>query len=327
MANKLLKHLLGYGDAGNAGAVAATEAKLTAIGSTAVVGVCTDWSGNIYLSDAEKHIIIKVTEDGIVKLFAGLAGTSGRTNGIAEDARFNEPMGIACDRSGNIYVADCGNNQIRKIDSNGYVSLLAGSLTGTAGSTDGVNFDARFNKPVDVTVDYSGNVYVSDSGNNKIRIIRGANTLTVAGTGTAGDVIGKGDVAQFDNPYGIACDRSGKIFLADSGNSKIKMIQTDFTVYNVPCTESLTGDAFEFGSLKYLEVDNSGFIYVVDYSTTDELSRLLKFNQEGVGGVIVDPIVTNIGIAVSPNQSIYVTQSGVDFNSSSSSESSQTPPP
>jgi streptogramin lyase len=237
---------------------------------------------------------------------------------VAADARFNEPMGIDCDRSGNIYVADCGNNQIRKIDPNGNVSLLAGSSTGVAGSTDGVNFDARFRKPVDVKVDASGNVYVSDTDNNKIRLIRGANTVTIAGTGVAGDVLGKGDVAQFDAPYGISCDRSGKIFVADSGNSKIKMIQTDFTVYRIVGPDFNDGSD-NFGSLKYLEVDNSGFIYVVDYNETDELSRLIKFNQEGVGGIIVPPIVIKIGVAVSPNQSIYVTQSGVDFNSSSSS--------
>jgi sugar lactone lactonase YvrE len=233
-------------------------------------------------------------------------------------------MGIACDRSGYIYVADYGNNQIRKIDSNGNTSLLAGSMASIShGLTNGPNLDARFNKPVDVAVDYSGNVYVSDSGNNKIRIIRGVNTLDVAGslTGVAGDVLGAGDVARFDAPYGIACDRSGKIFVADSGNSKIKMITTNFVVEEVTCTVFDTGDAFEFGSLKYLEVDNSGFIYVVDYNTTDELSRLIKLNQEGIGGTIVDFAVTNIGIAVSPNQSIYVTQSGVEFESASSESS------
>ena len=326
MANKLLKHLLGYGAAGNAGALVANDTtpvpNLTTVGSTAVVGVCTDWSGNVYLSDAEEHIIIKVTEPGVVTLFAGEAGTPGMTNGISTVARFDQPMGVDCDRSGNIYVADFNNNQIRKIDPNGNVSLLAGSSTGVAGSTDGANGDAKFNAPVDVKVDASGNVYVSDTGNNKIRLIRGANTVTIAGTGVAGDVIGKGNVAQFNAPYGISCDKSGKIFVADSGNSKIKMIQTDFTVYNVPCTDSLAGGAFTFGSLKYLEIDNSGFIHVVDYNTITELSRLLKFNQEGIGGVIVEPLVTKIGIAISPNRSIYVTQSGVDFNSSSSSASS-----
>jgi len=320
MANRLIKHLLGYDSAGNSGYVVADEVSLAVLESIAVVGVCTDWSGNVYLSDAEKHIILKVTEGGIIQLLAGEAGISGTTNGLCENARFNEPMGIDCDRSGNIYVADCGNNQIRKIDTNGNVSLLAGSLTGVAGSTDGANFDAKFNKPVDVKVDASGNVYISDTGNNKIRLIRGAITVTAAGTGVAGDVLGAGDVAQFDAPYGISCDRSGKIFVADSGNSKIKMIQTDFTVYGVVGPDFNDGSD-NFGSLKYLEVDNSGFIYVVDYNETDEVSRLIKFNQEGIGGIIVPPIVTKIGIAVSPNQSIYVTQSGVDFNSSSSESS------
>jgi hypothetical protein len=324
MANKLIKHLLGYGIAGNDGAVAATQAALTAVGSTAVVGVCTDWSGNVYLSDANEHIIIKVTEAGVVTVFAGKAGTSGRTNGIAANARFNEPMGIACDRSGYLYVADYGNNQIRKIAPNGDTCLLAGSASGVAGLTNGVNLSARFNKPIDVSVDYSGNVYVSDNGNNKIRIIRGVNTLDVAGslTGVAGDVLGAGDAARFNSPYGISCDRSGRIFVADSGNKKIKMITTNFEVYGITCKDFSTSTVFDFDSLKYLEIDNSGFIYVVDYDVLDLVSRLIKLNQEGVGGTIVDFKYTYIGIAVSPNQSIYVTQSGVSFDSGSSESSS-----
>jgi hypothetical protein len=324
MANKLIKHLLGYGIAGNDGAVAATQAALTAVGSTAVVGVCTDWSGNTYLSDANEHIIIKVTEAGVVTVFAGKAGTSGRTNGTAANARFNEPMGLACDRSGYLYVADYGNNQIRKIAPNGDTCLLAGSASGVAGLTNGVNLSARFNKPVDVSVDYSGNVYVSDNGNNKIRIIRGANTLDVAGslTGVAGDVLGAGSAARFNSPYGISCDRSGRIFVADSGNKKIKIITTNFEVYGITCKDFSTGTAFDFDSLKYLEVDNSGFIYIVDHDVLDLVSRLVKVNQEGVGGTIVDFKYTYIGIAVSPNQSIYVTQSGVSFDSGSSESSS-----
>ena len=328
MANKLIKHLLGYGFVdGNAGYVTATEADLTTAGSVAVVGVCTDWSGNIYLSDATKHIILKVTEGGVVRRFAGQVGISGMANGTADEATFSEPAGIACDRSGNIYVADHGNNQIRKIDLNGNVSLLAGDPAGSSGVDNGANFDARFNAPYDVTVDYSGNVYVADTKNNKIRLIRGASTFDVAGSfaGVAGDVVGKGSDARFDKPYGIACDRSGKIFVADSLNQKIKFITNDFVVYSMIGPEFQDGD--NFNALTYLDVDNSGFVYVVDYDEVQAKSRLIKLNQEGVGGIVVDFDTLNIGIAVSPNQTIYVAQSDdVEFDSSESSDPIPPPP-
>src|ERR1035437_4960167 len=120
MANQLVKHLLSYiVDGSNDGAIVASAASLAAVFSTDVAGICTDWSGNIYLSDAKQHIIIKVNENGAVSRLAGLAGTPGMTNGVSGDARFNTPTGIACDRSGFIYVADTGNNQIRKINPTG----------------------------------------------------------------------------------------------------------------------------------------------------------------------------------------------------------------
>lgn len=318
MANKLIKHLLGYGVEGNAGYITAKEVDLTAIGSTAVVGVCTDYSGNIYLSDPTEHIIIKVTESGVVRLFAGQAGVPGMTNGISTVALFNGPAGIDCDRSGFIYVADSGNNQIRRIDQNGNVSLLAGSAAGTAGVDNGANLASRFNKPSDVSVDSSGNVYVADTNNNKIRIIRGANTFDVAGDhdGAAGDVLGQGNAARFNGPYSVSCDRAGRIFVADSVNQKIKFITNNFTVH------LLVGPAFlggTFNSLKYLAVDNSCYIYVVDYDDVQAKSRLLRVDQEGNGGVVVDFDVKNLGVAVSPNQTLYVTESDdVDFDSSSS---------
>lgn len=324
MANILLKHVLGYKNSvGNAGLVVADAADLLVPGCTAATGVCTDWSGNIFISDEEEHIIIKVTEGGQVSLFAGQAGVSGRANGVAHSATFNTPRGIACDRSGNLYVADTGNNQIRKINAHGTTSLLAGSPTGVAGLTNGANrAGALFDSPTDVTVDSSGWVYVADSGNNKIRVIRGANTYDLAGAynGAAGDVIAQGGSARFSNPYGISQNRTGEVVVTDSGNKKIKVVRTDGTVSRVIGAAFHTGD--NFYGMKYIEVDNSGFMYVVDYNDVTDLSRLIKLDQRGDGEIIVDFDVTKIGIAVSPNQTVYVTQSDAELESWSSSSSS-----
>lgn len=324
MSNRLVKHLLSYGIEGNAGSEVCDEVALLTAGSTTSMGICTDWSGNIYITDHIQHIIVKAREDGTVRLFAGQPGVSGMANGIATAATFNQPYGIACDRSGYLYVADSGNNQIRKIDPNGNVSLLAGSPTGVAGLDNGANRSAKFNAPWDVAVDCSGSVYITDLGNNKVRLIRGANTFDVAGAanGAAGDVLGQGTTARFNSPSAIHCDRSGKIFVGDSGNSKIKFITTDFTV------RYLTGPSFKGVNLdviSFLKVDNSGYIYAVDFNTALDKSRLIRIDQEGNGGTVVAFDTRNMGIAVSPNQTLFVTQSEdpADLSSSWSSVSSQ----
>jgi len=144
-------------------------------GSTDISGVCTDANGNIYVTDAAKHIIMKIAEDGTISALAGLSGTSGN-NGVTQvtcaNARFNYPTGICCDKNGDLYIADTHNNQIRKI-SNNKVTVVAGAANGASGTTDGSGSTARFNDPYDVDIDFAGNLYVADTGNNTIRKIVG----------------------------------------------------------------------------------------------------------------------------------------------------------
>ena len=131
-------------------------------------GITGDIYGNLYIADRYGHKIRKIDREGNVTTFAG-SGTAGSTNGASSTARFNNPYGLASDSSGNIYVADSGNSMIRKIDSNGTVSTIAGS--GSAGSADGQGTSASFNDPHAVVVDNSGNVYVGDTANHKLRRI------------------------------------------------------------------------------------------------------------------------------------------------------------
>ena len=133
-------------------------------------GVAADHAGNVYVSDSANHTIRKITAGGLVSTLAGLPGYSGNADGNGNEARFWNPQGLAVDGTGNVYVADTGNNAIRKITVKGVVSTLAG-LTGATGTTGGVEKEAQFNGPGGVAVDSEGNIYVADTSNHAVRKI------------------------------------------------------------------------------------------------------------------------------------------------------------
>jgi sugar lactone lactonase YvrE len=131
-------------------------------------GVAVDASGNVFVADTNNNRIRKITPDGVVTTLAGTGG-SGSTNGVASTATFNNPQGVAVDGSNNIYVADTGNNLIRKVTAAGLVITLAGSGSGSV--LDGPGLLAKFNQPIGIAVDSSGKIYVADFGNQVIRMI------------------------------------------------------------------------------------------------------------------------------------------------------------
>ncbi|HEX7706254.1 MAG TPA: NHL repeat-containing protein, partial [Thermoanaerobaculia bacterium] len=212
-------------------------------------GVATDGSGNVYVADYRNHTIRKVTPAGTVTTLAGLAGTSGSADGSGSGARFNGPISVATDGSGNVYVADPFNQTIRKVTPAGVVTTLAG-LTGTVGSADGTKSAARFSYPAGVATDGSGNVYVADQQNHTIRKITSAGVVTtLAGlAGSFGSADGTGSVARFDSPTGVATDGNGNVYVADPQNHTIRKITPAGVVTTLAGLAGVFGSANGTGS-------------------------------------------------------------------------------
>ena len=222
-------------------------------------GVAVDAAGNVYVADRMNNMIRKITPDGIVSTVAG-TGQIGSANGPGNTATFNSPMGIAVDSAGYIYVADIMNNMIRKVTPDGVVSTLAG--TGQQGSANGPGNTASFNLPKGVAVDTAGNVYVADGGNNMIRKITPAGVVsTLAGTGQIGSTDGPGISASFSNPYGVAVDGVGIVYVGDYGNYSVRKIASDGTVSTFA---GGLGSSQSFNTPTGVAVDSKGYVYMAE---------------------------------------------------------------
>lgn len=218
-------------------------------------------------------------------------------------ASFNEPTGIAVDAAGNIYVADYGNNLIRKITPGGVVTTLAGN--GTQGSLNAVDTLASFNGPTSVAVDGSGNVYVADDNNNQIRMISNGMVTTIAGSDSVGAVNGQGALAYFFSPAGVACDLQGNVYVADAGNNLIRMITPGGLVSTVAGSintgaQNGADTSATFSNPTGITLDPAGNIYVADL--LDNLIRKISGGQvTTLAGGLSDTIasVNGVGTAAS----------------------------
>ena len=221
IATGVVTTLAGSTTAGHADGTGATASFNTP------TGVATDANGNLYVADQNNYEIRKIViATGVVTTLAG-STTFGHADGTGAAASFFFPCGVATDASGNLYVADQLNNEIRKIDiATGAVTTLAGSTT--AGHADGTGAAASFNAPGGVAADASGNLYVTDQYNNEIRkidIATGAVT-TLAGSTTAGHADGIGATASFKNPWSVTIDANGNLYVADYTNNEIRAISS-----------------------------------------------------------------------------------------------------
>ena len=226
-------------------------------------GIALDAQGNLYVVDENNHKIRKITPEGEVSTLAG--STLGFSDGAGENAQFYDPIGIAVDEQGNIYVGDANNNRIRKITPNGVVSTLAGS---TAGYADGTGGSAQFDFPNGVAVDAQGNVYVADSYNHKIRKVSPNGEVSTLAGSTQGLANGLSTAAQFNFPTGIAVDSRGNVYVTDSNNHQIRKITSSGVVTtfsgSIPGYKDGAADMAQFDFPNDLFVDASGRIYIAD---------------------------------------------------------------
>lgn len=298
------------------------------------LGIAVDANGTVYVGDSGNFTVRKIVPSGAVTTLAGVAGVRDYRDGTGAAARFSLPCGVAVDALGNVWVADRGNSVVRKITPTGAVTALAGS-PGVEGSVDGTGTEARFSGVIAVAIDAAGNLFAVEDLNATVRKITAAGEVTTyAGSARQpGSADATGAAARFAGPSGIAMDRAGNVYVADTDNHTIRKITPGRVVSTLAGAAGVFGAAdgqgrtARFNTPRGLAVDAAGFLYVAD-SGNDRIRRVApdgtvttlagggtgdadggpaaaQFNQPG--GVAVDA-AGNLFIADTGNQLIRAGQ-------------------
>ncbi|HEY3857634.1 MAG TPA: serine/threonine-protein kinase [Verrucomicrobiae bacterium] len=230
-------------------------------------------------------------------IVAGKVGEVGSIDGVGADARFRWPRGIAIDSAGNLYVADTGNNTIRKIAPDHTVTTLAGATS--PGAADGKGSAARFIAPQGIAVDATGNVYVAEFANNTVRKITsdGVVSLLAGSVQIPGSENGSGSSAHFRNPWALAADKNGNVYVSDNGNLSLRKIGPDGTVVTL---------ADSFGNPRGVAVDSSGNLYVADLAN-NSIRKIAAATEKG--STLTTSLSAPENVAVDARGFVFVTDS------------------
>ena len=296
-------------------------------------GVAVDGAGNLYIADASNNGIRKVDSTGTITTIAGTGefGFSG-DGGPAVAAQLRSPRGVAVDSAGNVYIADSSNRRIRKIDSTGTITTIAG--TGRLGFSGdgGPAVAAQLRSPYGVAVDGAGNLYIADASNNGIRKVDSTGTITtIAGTGESGFSGDGGPAveAELRSPYGVAVDSAGNVYIADSSNWRIRKIDATGTITTIAGTGEFgfSGDggpavAAELRRPRGVAVDSAGNVYIADVGnhrirkvdstgTITTIAGTGEFGFSGDGGPAVEAELRSpYGVAVDSAGNVYIVDVG-----------------
>ena len=229
--------------------------------------VTSDTAGNIYIQDTGNNVIRKVDTKGIITTFAG-TGTAGHAGdgGPATAARFNQNQGARFDKAGNLYVPQCGGSSVRKIDTSGNISTVAGNFTGGFSGDGGPATSAQLQCPSGVAIDDAGNLYIADDFNNRVRKVDTSGIITtIAGDGNGGFTGdgGAATAAELNLPNDVVLDAAGNLYIADSGNNAVRKIDTK-GIISTPVGGLQNAGSAGVNTPLALTVDTAGNLYFSD---------------------------------------------------------------
>jgi sugar lactone lactonase YvrE len=292
-------------------------------------GVAADSATNLYVADTFNNTIRLITPAGMVSTLAGLAGFSGGADGSNNLCRFDEPTGVCVDGAGNLYVADFENSTVRKITPDAahsnWVTVTLCGQAGTNGFLNGNGTNALLNHPYALALDAATNLYVTDYGNDAIRMVTPSGAVsTYAGTGIPGFRNGTGTNAAFNYPVGIAVDSATNVYVADSGNDCVRIIAPGGVVSTLIGTadQAGTNDGYQplLDAPEGVAVNTAGYIFVADTGsdTIREMSPggyvttvagapgipALPGSADGLG--VTAQFDYPVGLALDPSGALYV---------------------
>ncbi|HIJ50507.1 MAG TPA: hypothetical protein HPP54_05565 [Nitrospinae bacterium] len=283
---------LGYAFPGTEALAKSLPATKTEI--SLVDGIAVDKKGNVYIAMRDNNIISRIDLKGNMTIYVG-TGSSGFSGdgGKATEARLNVPAGLAFDKSGNLYIADRNNNRIRKVDTSGTITTIAGTRTAGFSGDGGLATQAQLNLPSGVALDGKGNIFISDRSNNRIRVIDSKGKIrTYAGSGNDGFSGDNGPAlkASIDRPFGIALDRKGNLYIADRRNNRVRKVNTQGIITTVAGDGGYfmmgdNGPAYRasIAGPTGVVVDDQGTLYIADR----ENNRIRAVDSQGMISTVV----------------------------------------
>jgi sugar lactone lactonase YvrE len=289
-------------------------------------GLAVDSSGNLYIADRFNERIRMVSPSGTISTVAGstLAGFSG-DGAAATSARLNTPSGIAVDSSANLYIADYGNERIRKVTSSGTISTFAGNGTAAYSGDSGPATSASLNLPEAVSIDPSGNLHIADSANTRLRQVTPAGMISTAVGGALGDGA-SALLGYFSQPAGVVRDGAGNTYVSDTANHRVRLVAASGAISTVAGTGTpgFSGDGAlavnaQLHSPQGLALDSAGNLYIADslnfrIRKVDPSGNITTFAGNGILGYTGDnnlassaAIGTPYGLAADSSGNLYTT--------------------